>query len=62
MLILACKEKWKKTAQIEKKCSQEDFYKFLKKQLDRLSVDEMGQEIIDELKQRWILEHYFQNK
>ena len=27
---------------IEKKCSQEDFYKFLKKQLDRLSVDEMG--------------------
>ena len=27
-----------------------DFYKFLKKQLDRLSVDEMGQEIIDELK------------
>lgn len=35
---------------IEKKCSQEDFYKFLKKQLDRLSVDEKGQEIIDELK------------
>lgn len=35
---------------IEKKCSQEDFYKFLKKQLDKLDVDECGQQVIEELK------------
>lgn len=35
---------------IEKNCTTDDFYKFLKGKLDKLQVDEAGQALIDQLK------------
>lgn len=36
---------------IEENCTQEEFYKFLKKQLDKLKVDEEGKKSIDRIKE-----------